>query len=55
MHAGTFDADEISDFERLLDIPDRDILAWVTGADAIPGEAASAMLDRVLTFHNASP
>ena len=53
-HAATFDADEIAEFESLLDLPDRDILAWVTGADAIPGEAASAMLDRVLAFHNAT-
>jgi len=53
-HVATLDADEIADFERLLDIPDRDILAWVTGADAIPEELASTMIDRVLAFHNAT-
>ena len=51
-HAAHFGEEEMADFERLLDVPDRDILAWVTGADAVPREAASPMLDRVLAFHN---
>ncbi len=51
-HAGQFGEDDMAEFERLLEVPDQDILAWVTGAHAVPDEAASPMLDRILAFHN---
>ena len=46
-----FTVDDMAEFERLLDIPDHDILAWVTGALPVPAEDASPLLDRLLAFH----
>ncbi len=47
----TFTMDDMADFERLLEIPDHDILAWVTGALPVPEEDMSPMLARILAFH----
>ena len=47
----TFTVDDMAEFERLLDIPDHDILAWVTGALPVPPEDASPLLARILAFH----
>jgi antitoxin CptB len=51
VNAGGFTAEEVADFERLLDLPDRDILDWVTGAAAVPEEQYSPLLARILAFH----
>lgn len=51
VHAAAFDADDMAAFEAILDVPDRDLLAWVTGAAAIPPESRSPMLDRIIAFH----
>jgi len=50
-HIESFTVEEMIDFERLLEIPDHDILAWVIGAVPIPEDDRSPMLDRVLAFH----
>jgi antitoxin CptB len=50
-HVETFTVDDMADFERLLDIPDRDILDWVTGAAPVPDEELTPMLARILAFH----
>jgi antitoxin CptB len=47
----TFTMDDMADFERLLEIPDHDILAWVTGALPVPEEDMSPVLARILAFH----
>ena len=46
-----FDDDDMNAFEALLDLPDRDILGWVTGSEDIPEDMASPMLDRIIAFH----
>ena len=50
-HIEAFTVGDMADFERLLDIPDRDILDWVTGAAPVPEEQQSPMLARILAFH----
>ena len=52
VHAGSFTDADVSAFEALLDIPDRDILVWVTGAEEIPADMASPMLHRIIAFHH---
>lgn len=47
----TFTMDDMADFERLLDIPDRDILDWVTGTAPVPTDLLTPMLSRILAFH----
>jgi antitoxin CptB len=50
-HLGDLDEDELTSFEALLDIPDPDILAFVTGELAVPEDADSAVLRRIIVFH----
>jgi antitoxin CptB len=45
------DEAELAGFEALLDVPDRQILAWVTGEAAVPAEADTPLLRRLLAFH----
>jgi antitoxin CptB len=47
----TFTVDDMADFERLLEIPDRDVLDWVTGAASVPDDQMTPMLSRILAFH----
>jgi antitoxin CptB len=42
---------ELAEFERLLEVPDQQMFAWVTGADAVPADQDSAMLRRLREFH----
>lgn len=41
---------ELDDWERLLEEPDPDLYAWVSGA-AAPPEAHGATIVRIRTFH----
>jgi antitoxin CptB len=45
------DEDELAGFEALLDVPDPEVLAWVTGEADVPAEADSRLLRRLLAFH----
>lgn len=47
-----FSEAELTAFETLLEIPDRDLLGWVTGAEEIPPEMATPMLRRIIAFHH---
>lgn len=41
---------ELDAFELVLDLPDTDLLAWMTGQAPVPVAVASPMLARVLKF-----
>lgn len=43
---------EIEDFEALLSVPDREVLAWTTGEAAVPDEADTPLLRRILARHS---
>jgi antitoxin CptB len=45
------DETELSGFEALLLLPDPDVLSWVTGEFAVPPEADSPLVRRLLAFH----
>ena len=45
---------ELSDFERLIELPDRDLLAWVTGEAEVPTEFDTAVFRRMRDFHVSS-
>lgn len=45
------DDGELAGFEVLLEVPDREILSWVTGEAAVPPDANSALIRRLLAFH----
>ncbi len=50
-HVAAFSDRELADFERLLEVPDPSIFVWVTGAEPVPREDASPVLDRLIAFH----
>lgn len=46
---GFSDAD-IADLERIMEIPDQDMLSWATRQAEIPPEHASPLLTRILAY-----
>ena len=46
-HLPTMNEDELAEFERLLDAPDTEVLAWITGGEAPPREFMTPLLARL--------
>ncbi len=46
----TLDEEDLAAFERLLDAPDADILAWVSGTQPPPAEHDGPLLQRLRTY-----
>jgi antitoxin CptB len=42
---------ELDEFERLIEVPDQDLLAWVTGEAAVPPDFDGALLRELRNFH----
>ena len=42
---------ELDDFERLIEVPDRQILAWVTGEAGVPHDFDTGLFRRMRAFH----
>jgi len=49
--AGFSDA-ELDEFERLIEVLDRDLLSWVTGEAAVPGNYDTELFRRLKAFHH---
>ncbi len=45
---------ELDEYERLVELPDGELLAWVTGEQKIPAEHDGAVLRRLRAFHHTS-
>jgi len=45
------DDTELAEFERLLEVPDRDLLAWITGEIDVPARYDTALFRRLRDFH----
>lgn len=43
------DEAELVELERILEIPDQDLLAWLTGAHPIPADQQSPLLQEMLS------
>jgi antitoxin CptB len=43
---------DVAGFEALLDVPDPELLAWITGETEVPAEKRSPILARILAFHH---
>jgi antitoxin CptB len=43
--------DELAELERLIEVPDRDLLAWITGEEAVPPELDGALFRDLRDFH----
>src|SRR5205807_2049357 len=42
---------ELAEFERLIDVPDRQLLAWVTGEAITPADHDTPLFRRLREFH----
>jgi antitoxin CptB len=42
------DEAELAELERILEIPDQDLMAWMTGALPVPAEQTSSLLEEML-------
>ena len=45
-----FSEAEIADLERIMEIPDQDMLSWATRQADVPAEHASPLLTRILAY-----
>lgn len=50
-HIATLSDRELDEFERLLEVLDRDVLAWVTGEMPVPTAFDTELLRRLRGFH----
>jgi antitoxin CptB len=48
---GQLAAAELSDFEQLMEVPDRELLAWVTGEADVPPNYDTALFRRLRDFN----
>ena len=49
-HLDQFSEAEIGDLERIMEIPDQDMLSWATKQADVPPEHASPLLTRILAY-----
>ena len=42
---------EVALFEALMEVPDPDVYAWITGAAAVPANFDTALFKRLCAFH----
>jgi antitoxin CptB len=51
---GTMSEQDLDEFERLIEVPDRDLFRWITGELETPGNYDGAVLRRLKSFHTHS-
>ena len=49
---GQLTQEELTEFEQLMEVPDRELLAWVTGEAAVPADHATALFRRLRDFNH---
>ncbi len=50
-HLATLSEDELDAYERLTEVPDPELYAWITGEQEPPQEFNSALFGRLRDFH----
>jgi antitoxin CptB len=50
-HIDTFDEGALDEFERLIEVPNAELYAWVVSAENIPARYDTGVLRRLRTFH----
>jgi antitoxin CptB len=49
---GSMSEADLGEFERLIEVPDRDLFGWITGEVPIPANYDSPVLRRLRDFHS---
>jgi antitoxin CptB len=49
-----FDDDALDNFERLIEVPNASLYAWVVGSEAVPQDYDTDVLRQLITFHHAA-
>jgi antitoxin CptB len=49
-HLAGLSEPDLRDFARILELPDQEMLAWVTRVERVPDHLRSPLLDRILAF-----
>ena len=47
-----FDETELDAFERLIEVPNADLYAWVVGEEGVPADHDTAVLRKLIAFHS---
>ncbi|RXF75033.1 succinate dehydrogenase assembly factor 2 [Hansschlegelia zhihuaiae] len=50
-----FDEAEFAAFEALIEVPDRDLFAWIAEKEAVPANYDTGVFRRLKAFHEAYP
>ena len=51
----TLDEGELDDYERLLNLPDTDLMDWMLTGKPVPADIDSALIRRILAFRQNMP
>ena len=51
----TLDERELDDYERLLNLPDTDLMDWMLIGKPVPADIDSALMQRILAFRQNMP
>jgi antitoxin CptB len=51
---GTLSVEDVAEFERLIEVTDRDLLGWITGELETPSNYDTALFRRLKSFHTHS-
>jgi antitoxin CptB len=51
-YIGQFDDSGLEQFERLIEVPNAELYAWIVGEAAIPAEHDCGVLRQLIAFHN---
>ena len=51
-HIGELGEDELGEFELLIEVPDRDLLMWMTGEADVPSNYDLPVFRKLKAFHS---
>lgn len=54
-HIADLSEDELGAFERLMEVPDRDLFGWILGREETPDNYKGPVTEKVLAFAMANP
>ncbi|MBL6761924.1 MAG: succinate dehydrogenase assembly factor 2 [PS1 clade bacterium] len=49
---GELPDEALTDYQRILELPDDKLFSWATGREAVPEEVRSPLLDRLLSLEH---